>query len=369
MKVLLVDDILDVGGKERQFLTGLKALREFDIDIHVALLKGKGTLGDRAIKLANGYIICNRKHALSPVTIRKIRKYIVRNGIDLIHCNGMIDSLHMFLATRGLSVKLICTVHGYERGLYLLVHKYVLSRFDAVVAVSRSFLDDLVNLRYRCDTFVVIPNSVAPEFFEVIRHAKASTTRIVMLSRFDWFKDQLTVVKAMKHLKQSGIRAHTDLIGSGAAEYLDPVQEYVRANDLDDVVSFLGEIENVVDCIGGYDLMVMASTADTFGISLVEGMAAGLPVIASNIKPFQEILGNGKYGLLFENGNPSQLASCLISIIESQDKGRIFSQLAKERAADYLPEQYAKKMTSLYHTLMKNEVDNSAVDSGRESNE
>lgn len=357
MNILLVDDILDVGGKERQFLTALEVLQKYDIDIHVALLKGKGVLGDRAIGLADGYMVCNRKHPLSLRTIRRIRKYVVQNKIDLIHCNGVIDSLHVYLAAKDLTVKLVCTVHGYEKGLHLRVHKHILSRYDAVVAVSKPFLGDIIKQGYRSNLFRVIPNSYSTEFISTelpsTNHEK--NLRMVMVSRFDWSKDHTTVLRALKKLKEAGFGIELDFIGGGEEKYIRPVRETVSSLDLEDSVCFLGVVGNLSELLDGYDLMVMSSRAESFGIVLVEGMASGLPIVASDIDPFREITDEGRYGLLFRTGDHGDLADRITGLAESIEKRKEMSELSIERAADYSPETYGERTIGLYREVLDSE--------------
>ena len=352
--ILLVDDILDVGGKERQLLTALKVLKNYDIEVHLALLKGSGVLGEKAVNLADGHLLCRRTKPLSISTVRELRKYIIDNDVKLVHCNGVIDAFHVELATIGLDVRLVCTVHGFEKGFHLFVHKLLLSRFDAVIAVSSSFLNSMKKLGYSSKLFRVIPNSYSTDFIkpEIQSGITNSPLKAVMVSRFDWSKDQITVVQALKKLKESGFAIVLDLIGSGEEKYLKPVRERVSSLDLEDSVNFLGVVDNLSELLSSYDLMIMSSRAESFGIALVEGMAAGLPVIASDILPFREITDNGAYAFLFKTGDSDDLSRKLVELVSSEEKLIEMSDLARKRALIFSPDEFGLRTIQLYKELL-----------------
>jgi glycosyltransferase involved in cell wall biosynthesis len=354
MKVLLVDDLLDIGGKERQMLTAVKVLRSRGVEVHLGLLSKPGTLGAEAAVLADSCVIFGRKHPFSPGVIRRLRKYIRESHFDIVHCNGVIDSIYVYLASLGLPVQCVCTVHGYEKGLYLTVHRWVLARFDAVIAVSNTFLQDMKKLGYTSPIFRVINNSISDDYQPAGRqdnHAGSTTVKAVMVSRFDWSKDQMTVARAMALLMERGVDISLDFIGTGPDEYISPVREFITSHGLQEMIHFLGEINDLTRVLPAYDLIVMSSNAESFGIALVEGMASGLPVVASDIPSFREIISDTKFGMLFEPGDDEGLADRISALISSPARMRELSVLSLERAVEYSPDRFAEDTLDLYNTL------------------
>jgi glycosyltransferase involved in cell wall biosynthesis len=356
VRVLLVDDTLDIGGKERQTVVALKCLTGLGIETHMGFLSSPGKLGGEAVALADGHAVFGRRNPLSPSAVRALKDYVVSREIDLVHCNGVVDSLHAFLACRNLDVRLVCTVHGYEHGMHLAVHRYVLSRFHAVVAVSNAFLEDLRKAGYGSGLFRVIPNShsgSAPPSPVHRESRPGEPLKMVMISRFDWSKDQLTAARALELLRAQGTDARLDFVGSGTERYISPVEDFVCENELEDRVRLRGEIRDLPAILPDYDLMVMSSSAESFGIALVEGMAWGLPVVASDIPPFREITSEGRFGLHFRTGDHADLARILETL--ASDPGRLdeLSGLALERAADYSPEAFGNRTLSLYEELLR----------------
>ena len=141
-------------------------------------------------------------------------------------------------------------------------------------------------------------------------------------------------------------------MGTGRGEYLSPVEEFVREQGLEDRIRFRGEVRDLPTVMPDFDLMVMSSRAESFGISLVEGMAWGLPVVASDIPPFREITSTGTAGLLFRTGDHEHLADVLQELVSDPDRMERQRELSLERAADYSPGAFGDRTVALYEELL-----------------
>lgn len=355
-RILFTVDRLDTGGKERLILSLLELAQGTMLQIHLCLLSGHGELGKQACRLARNCIVTGRKQPYSPSSVSRIRAYVRENGLRLVHCNGVVDSFHAYHATRRQPVCKVCTIHGHECGWRLAVHKWLLKKFDAVVVPSKSMRRDALSLGYRANRMHVIPNCYSPSFGRSVWSSRDQTEKktpqAVCLSRFDWSKDQSTVVRAMAIVKARGFNLDLDLIGSGEERYLNPVRELVKSLGLQGRINFLGNTESSPELLGKYDIMIASSIAESFGIGLVEGMVSGLPVVATNIPPFREILGNGEYGLLFSEGDHEALASILIRLLQDDQELERLSNAAEERAAEYSPKKFLGRLVNLYQSLL-----------------
>lgn len=111
----------------------------------------------------------------------------------------------------------------------------------------------------------------------------------------------------------------------------------------------------VYEHLAYYDLFIHPSRREGFGLSLAEAMAAGLPVIASNCDGPLEILDQGRYGMLFENGNAGQLAEAIETMITRIHSGE--AQTLAKQAREHCIENYSIARTAtqyleLYQTLI-----------------
>jgi glycosyltransferase involved in cell wall biosynthesis len=355
MRILLVDDTLNVGGKERLVLTSLKCLPRDRMTVHLCLIAGPGALGDEAIALADGTLVCGRKSPYSPGAVRLLRRYVIDKGIDLLHCNGTVDLLHAYAATRGLSAKLVCSVHGYASGIHRLLGKFLLARCDAVMPVSSSLLSDLRNEGYRSRLFRVVPNCYDPAFENPeprLGPAVPGRLSLVCVSRFDWSKDQLTIVRAMKAAVDQGRDVTLDFAGSGPERYIGPVTRAASDLGLASRVRFLGTRRDVADLLPRYDAFILSSFAESFGIAAVEAMACGLPVLLSDIPSFREITRDGEDGLLFATGSPESAAAAISTLCDDLGARAELAARALARSREYSPRAFAARLSDLYSSLL-----------------
>ncbi|HAG54333.1 MAG TPA: alpha-(1-2)-phosphatidylinositol mannosyltransferase, partial [Actinobacteria bacterium] len=87
---------------------------------------------------------------------------------------------------------------------------------------------------------------------------------------------------------------------------------------------------------------------ESFGIILTEAMASGVPIVASNIPAFSQLLEDGKYGLLFENENASDLAEKLIRLLKDKELAGSYSELGSEYAKRFDWAQVGDEIMNVY---------------------
>jgi phosphatidylinositol alpha-mannosyltransferase len=99
------------------------------------------------------------------------------------------------------------------------------------------------------------------------------------------------------------------------------------------------------------DICVFPSRREGFSLAILEAMAAGVPIIASDIGGFREVLAGGKNGMLFKAGNADALSKSILSLHKDHDLGKKLANAALEAAKAYSWENVAERYISLYHDL------------------
>ena len=160
----------------------------------------------------------------------------------------------------------------------------------------------------------VIPNGC--DVAAIARRASAARARrppgddrrVLMVARLDPIKDQATLLRAFAAARQPGWQLQ--LVGDGPNRQM--LEHLCRDLELDPAEVFLGARQDVPDLLGRSDLFAFSTTrAEGFGIALIEAVAAGLPVIASDVPACREVLNNGDAGLLVPAGNIPAWANAL----------------------------------------------------------
>ena len=146
-------------------------------------------------------------------------------------------------------------------------------------------------------------------------------------------------------------RAYFLIVGDG---HLRPGLEK-RADQLGirEFIRFLGSRQDVNQILGGSDFAVNTSDSEGLSNSILEAMRAGLPIVASNVPGNRDLLENGINGLLFEKGNPEDLAKNLLYLMNEANMARKMVENNLERINKYFTiEKMIDKHICFYKTLI-----------------
>jgi glycosyltransferase involved in cell wall biosynthesis len=154
-----------------------------------------------------------------------------------------------------------------------------------------------------------------------------------MVARLDPIKDQATLIRAFAEVANEHPRAELWLIGDGLRAR--ELCELAVAAGVADRVVFWGARRDVPEMLGQMDLFAFSTTRDEgFGIALIEAMAAGLPVVASDVPACREVLGDGAAGILVPPGDPVRLARAISTLLGSERQRAAWAGRALRRATD-----------------------------------
>jgi glycosyltransferase involved in cell wall biosynthesis len=153
-----------------------------------------------------------------------------------------------------------------------------------------------------------------------------------MVARLDPIKDQATLIRAFAAVAREHPQAELWLIGDGARAW--QLCDLAAAQGVADRVVFWGPRRDIAELLGQMDVFAFSTSRDEgFGIALIEAMAAGLPVIASDVPACREVLGDGAAGVLVPAGEPAPLAQALCSLLGSEEERVAWAGRALDRVA------------------------------------
>lgn len=177
------------------------------------------------------------------------------------------------------------------------------------------------------------------------RSRMAGAFRVGMVARLEVHKDQPTIIRAVAALKREGLDVELWLVGDGSrrAEYA----ALIRSEGVEDRVSLLGTRRDVPELLGQLDAFVFSAKRDEgFGVALVEAMAGGAPIIATNVGACAEVLQDGALGLLVPEKNVAALARA-IRELKADPRVRVRTEAAKKRVAQFTIGQMADRYAEL----------------------
>lgn len=192
------------------------------------------------------------------------------------------------------------------------------------------------------------PDLLAKSVTSVANHPGAQPFVIGMVARLEQHKDQPTLIRAARLLKDQGLNIQVQLIGEGSRrrEYETLIDELFLQN----TVQLLGMRRDISSLLQQMDVFVFSAKPDEgFGIALVEAMSAGVPVVATGVGACKEVLQNGLAGILVEPDSPERLANGILRVIRFPQEAANRAQLAQERArvvfsVETMAQAYAREL-------------------------
>ncbi|MBP7652066.1 glycosyltransferase family 4 protein [Candidatus Dependentiae bacterium] len=238
------------------------------------------------------------------------------------------------------------------------IGKSAISKSDCVVLLTKYSLDVLNKYGFDIKKYEIIPAGVdVTEFDNSIEKSifiKQDRYNLLYAGRIAEGKGIDVLVKSVKMLIDEKYEVHLNIAGPDFG-YYKTLKKMVDDFELTNHISFCGKLSRteLVKLFKSSDAFILPSRYEAFGIVLIEAMAAGLPVIGSNISAIPYVIDNEKNGLLFEPDNHIDLTQKLKTIIKNKILSEKFSENAREKVLEeYNWKRIISKYSKLYDSLV-----------------
>jgi N-acetyl-alpha-D-glucosaminyl L-malate synthase BshA len=274
---------------------------------------------------------------------------VVRSAkLDVLHCHYAIPHAtsawiaREMLRETGDDVALVTTLHGTDITIvgqdpsYWAITKFSIEKSDRITAVSESLQLETINA-FGCTgcSVEVIHNFIDPAVYDRARYPGAldglvaSPGKVLMhISNFRAVKRTVDVIRIFAQVS-GAMPATLVMVGDGPDRGL--AQDEARQLGVADRVQFLGRIDNVAPLLASADLFLLPSDNESFGLSALEALACGVPVVASNAGGIPEVIRDGITGALRPVGDVDGMASAAIAILSDDEH---WAQMSVSAAAD-----------------------------------
>jgi glycosyltransferase involved in cell wall biosynthesis len=159
-------------------------------------------------------------------------------------------------------------------------------------------------------------------------------------------KNQIFLFEIIKILIKTNISVELILLGEG--ENRHQLESGIKKYRLENQIKLLGAVDNVEDYLNKADMYVHSAISEAMGLTILEAMAAGLPVITLDGKGNRDLIEQGKNGYMIYEQNPELFAQTIIDLWNDKQKYREMSAFAKEFAKQYDIKNYINKLLNLY---------------------
>ncbi len=254
---------------------------------------------------------------------------------------------------------------GRRRDLYVRLERFA-SRFcDMTVAVSQREADEAVELGVVGSTRItVIHNGVEPPADgalppDVAAIADEARACIVSVGRLDEQKGYSYLVEAMALLKKE--QPNAVLIVAGDGPHMEELRARAASRGLDGSVHFVGELQNVGPLLRRACLFALSSLWEGLPYTILEAMAAGLAVVATDVGGCAELVADGETGRLVPPKDPDALAAALLWILRDESRCAAMGAAGEARAArEFSLKACVDGNEALYETLLGREAEHDA---------
>ena len=265
-------------------------------------------------------------------------------GLAIVHLDHVHD-IRSWLSSPRLKNRLRRTLH---RQLFARCPTH----FVAVAeAVQRCLL---TQLRLAADQVTVVLNGVDTEAYKPITRPPRAGRPLVIgtAGRFTTEKGHTTLIRAVAALQRRGVSVECRLAGSGS---LQPAYEQmIREANLERQVLLCGERTDMAAFYREIDAFLLPSVeAEGLPITVLEAMATGLPVISTRVGGVEEVIRNGKDGLVVSPGSESELAAAIEKLSNHEDLASSLGSEARKRIVNHFTAAHmATQVRSLYDRLV-----------------
>jgi len=306
----------------------------------------------------------------SPRYIGQVKRMLREEQFDLLHFHEpFVPFLSLFLLRESTSVN-IATFHAYagfspsyELGSRVMRgHAARLHGRVAVSAAARHFID-----RFFPGDYKVIPNGVdVPRYANAVPIARwqDGTPNLLFVGRHEPRKGLLDLLKAQRILRKAGYGTRLLVVGSGPQER--EARRYVATRGLQGVV-FLGRVSDAekAQLFRTADIYCSPATGgESFGIVLLEAMAAGTPIVASDIHGYKGVVRRGREGLLVPPRDPKGLAEAIGKLLDDPGLRARMGAAGQARAEDFSWPRVTAKVEEYYGFVIRRLAAADALPSG-----
>ncbi|MBK8981133.1 MAG: N-acetyl-alpha-D-glucosaminyl L-malate synthase BshA [Ignavibacteria bacterium] len=296
------------------------------------------------------------------------------HDLDLLHAHYAIPhATSAFLAREILKseggnkseIKFITTLHGTDITLtglepsFLPTMKFSIQKSDGVTAVSR-FLKEKTQQQYQIDKEI----EVIPNFIDINKYVREDNEKtkcfrknfakndekiLTHTSNFRALKRVQDVIKIFNTVKEK-VDSKLILIGDGPER--SECERYSRELGISEDIKFMGKQDALVELLSVTDLFFLPSQSESFGLSALEAMSCGVPVISSSVGGLPELNLHGETGYIAEIGDVERMSKYAIELLTNEKRYEHFSKNARKRAEHFSEENIVPMYEKFYDKVL-----------------
>ena len=314
------------------------------------------------VKKRNGKAIgirCRKRIDLQ--AIRRLISFLKKNDINILHCHEEKSRFYGLIATRAERLSIIATNHNwtsppkwFER-FYEYLDAFILRFINRVVPVSDELSHRIRRFKIPTRLISVIPNGINLKEFHPEKIAANYRESLGIKNEVKVIGNigRLSVEKGQKILLQAARRTidqYPDIcflfVGDGPQEW--ELKQYAKSLAIDDKVIFTGFRKDISKIYSLLDVFALTSLHEGTPMVILEAMAMGVPIIATDVGGVANIIQDNKNGILLKPEDPRLVSRALLKLLRNPD----VSERLSSKAYRHVKERYSvERMVSQYESI------------------
>ena len=362
---------LDIGGLESVVVNLMKKHDRSKFKPAVCCLLGKGALGSIIENLGVDVIELQKRRGIDYLTVYKLATILRKRKILILHTHNINPHIHGSLAGEIAGVPInINTKHGAEipfrrRISRVFWDKVIVRSTDRIVAVSEDAKNALIRIAgIDPNKVVTIANGI-----DIEEHSKEIDIRekkreigildedfiIGNVARLSGEKDHNNLLEAFFIVLQKFPNIKLVLVGDGPLRR--ELEDKAQRLGIKERTLFSGFRRDVPELLKTFDVFVLSSITEGTSMTILEAMAAGLPVVATNVGGNPEIVVNEKTGIIVPPKDPPALAEAIIRIMSDRNLAEAMGAAGRERVKKlYSSDRMVREYEELYQNILEKKV-------------
>ena len=363
-RVVLLIPTLDRSGAEKQCTLLAMGLPRDQFDVHVIALTRGGPYANDLAAAGIPLTVIGKRSKFDPSSFWRLRRELKRLQPDILHtwlfaansygrlCASVIPQAKVVVSER--------CVDSWKAGWQLWLDRRLIARTDRLVGNSQSVVEFYRELGVPQEKLVCIPNGIdipiepsqVSDRAALLQELRLPPDAFVAgfigrLARQKRVEDLIWAVEAVRQ-----IRTRLNLVIIGEGPERERLEEFTRNVHCTEHVRFLGHREDAVRFLGTFNVFCLASSFEGMSNSVMEAMAAGLPVIASDIPPNRELVVPNETGFLCKLGDTVGFMQFLRRLLDEPGLGERLGKAGRERIrAEFSVQRMVDRYATVYHQL------------------
>lgn len=199
----------------------------------------------------------------------------------------------------------------------------------------------------------LLPNAIDyKKFYYPYRKEIKDIVNLIMVGHMSENKNQIFLIDVLQKLRNANVNAFLTLLGDWRDNGIK-IKNKAKELELEAYLSMPGKVKDVETQLKYQHIYVHSSKTESFGLTIIEAMAAGLPVVCLDGGGNRDIIEQGKNGFILYNQNVANFTDKIIQLIENRELYQAMSSYAKEYAKKYDIKDYVDKLLDMYKKSMK----------------